>query len=401
MLKQARNAAVCATMGILLGGILLGGAALAQQGEQLRERVNSGTVTVVGGGVDDTLMMGELAEQLNRPGSIRILPITGEGGIQNIADILYLRGTDMAIVESDVLELIRRRNLYANLKRRLGVVAKLYIEEVHLLAHRSVRGFSDLAGKKVNFGAQGSGAYERSQLIFQALGVAPTPLSLNTREALAKVASGEIAAMVYVAPKPSVIVQQASLNEDVQLLSIPFAGDLTKIYVPSSITKADYPNLVAPDAAVKTLGVSAVLCVYNWDEPNERSEKVDNFVTTFFDDIQQMHGPQYHPKWKEVSLNAELPGWNRLEVAKLWLTKETAARRAREDQLLSGDTQEGLRKEFRAFLTSLEKSSSQQPAAAAAPQAVPAADEPQDQLSEDSLKALFTNFLEWRRQQTE
>ncbi len=46
MLKQARNAAVCATMGILLGGILLGGAALAQQGEQLRERVNSGTVTV-------------------------------------------------------------------------------------------------------------------------------------------------------------------------------------------------------------------------------------------------------------------------------------------------------------------------------------------------------------------
>ena len=361
MLKQARDAAVCAMLGILLGG-----PAQAQQSEQLRERVNSGTVTVVGGGVDDTLMMSELAEQLNRPGSIRILPITGEGGIQNIADILYLRGTDMAIVESDVLELIRRRNLYANLKRRLGVIAKLYIEEVHLLAHKSVGGFADLAGKKVNFGAQG----------------------------------GEIAAMVYVAPKPSVIVQQASLNENLQLLSIPFAGDLTQIYVPSSITKADYPNLVALDAAVKTLGVSAVLCVYNWDEPNERSEKVDNFVTTFFDNIQQMHGPQYHPKWQEVSLNAELPGWNRLEVAKLWLAKETAARRAREDQLLSGDTQEGLRKEFRAFLTSLEKSRSQQPATAA-PQTAPAAAEPQDQLSEDSLKALFTNFLEWRRQQTE
>lgn len=396
MLKQARNLAVCATLGVSFAG-----AALAQQSEQLRERVNSGTVTVVGGGVDDTLMMSELAEQLNRPGSIRILPITGEGGVQNIADILYLRGIDMAVIESDVLELIRKRNLYANLKRRLGVIAKLYIEEVHLLAHRSVRSISDLAGKKVNFGAQGSGGYERSQLIFQSLGVAPTPLSLSTREALAKVASGEIAAMVYVAPKPSPVIQQASRNQDVQLLSIPFAGDLTQIYVPSSITKADYPNLVAPDAAVKTLGVSAVLCVYNWDQPNERSEKVDNFVATFFDNIQQMHGAQYHPKWKEVSLNAELPGWQRLEVAKLWLSKETAARRAREDQLLADDTQEGLRKEFRAFLSSLEKSRSLQPAAAAAPQAAPATEDPEPQLSDDSLKTLFSNFLEWRRKQTE
>ena len=395
MLKQARNAAVYAMMGVLFGG-----AALAQQTEQLRERVNSGTVTVVGGGVDDTLMMSELAEELNLPGAIRILPITGEGGVQNIADILYLRGTDMAIVESDVLELIRKRNLYPNLERRVSVIAKLYIEEVHLLAHRSVRSFSDLAGKKVNFGIQGTGSYERSQQIFRSLGVAPTPLGLETREALAKVTSGEIAAMVYVAPKPSSFIQQASLGKDVHLLSIPFAGELTRSYVPASIGKADYPNLVSRDEAVKTLGVSAVLAVYNWDKPNDRSKKVDNFVATFFDNIQRMHGPQYHPKWREVSLSAELPGWQRLKVAQVWLSKEAAANRARQGQLLSGANQEGLRKEFRAFLSSLEKSRNLQPVAAA-PQQAPAEGGAKKALSDDSLKALFTNFLEWRRQQTE
>ncbi len=395
MLKQARNAAVYAMMGVLFSG-----AVLAQQTEQLRERVNSGTVTVVGGGVDDTFMMSELAEQLNLPGSIRILPITGEGGIQNVADILYLRGTDMAIVESDVLELIRKRNLYPNLERRVSVIAKLYIEEVHLLAHRSVRSFSDLAGKKVNFGVQGTGSYERSQRIFQSLGVAPTPMGLETREALAKVTSGEIAAMVYVAPKPSSFIQQASLGKDVHLLSIPFAGELTRSYVPASITKADYPNLVAKDEAVKTLGVSAVLAVYNWDKPNDRSVKVDNFVSTFFDNIQRMHGPQYHPKWREVSLSAELPGWRRLKVAQLWLSKEAAANRARQGQLITGANQEGLRKEFRAFLSSLEKSRNLQPVAAA-PQQAPADSGAKKPLSDDSLKALFTNFLEWRRQQTE
>ncbi len=396
MLKQARKSAVYA-----MAGVLFSGAALAQQTEQLRERVNSGTVTVVGGGVDDTFMMSELAEQLNLPGAIRILPVTGEGGIQNVADILYLRGIDMAIVESDVLELIRKRNLYPNLERRVAVLAKLYIEEVHLLAHRSVRSFSDLAGKKVNFGIQGSGAYERSQQIFQSLDVAPTPLSLGTLEALEQVTKGEIAAMVYVAPKPSSFIQQASLGKDVHLLSIPFAGALTQIYVPASITKADYPNLVAKDEAVKTLGVSAVLAVYNWDQPNERSEKVDNFVSTFFDNIQRMHAPQYHPKWKEVSLNAELPGWQRLKVAQVWLSQAAAARRAKEGQLITGEAQEGLRKEFRAFLSSLEKSRNLQPVAAA-PQPAPSdGGAAQDQLSDESLKALFTNFLEWRRQQTE
>ena len=399
MLRRARRAAIYAMMGVLFGS-----AAMAQKSEQLRERVNSGTVTVVGGGVDDTLMMSELAEQLNLPGAIRILPITGEGGVQNVADILYLRGIDMAIVESDVLELIRKRNLYPNLERRVAVVAKLYIEEIHLLAHRSIRSFSDLAGKRVNFGVQGSGAYERSQRIFQALGVAPTPLSLEKREALEQVSRGEIAAMVYVAPKPSSFVQQASQGGDVHLLSIPFAGELTRSYVPASISQADYPGLVTQGEAVKTLGVSAVLAVYNWEKPNERTEKVDNFVSTFFDNIQRMHAPQYHPKWKEVSLSAELPGWRRLKVAQLWLSQEAAARRAREGQLLSGAAQEGLRKEFRAFLSSLEKSRTLQPVAAnppAAPAGGGAGGAAGAGLSDDSLKALFTNFLEWRRQQTE
>lgn len=399
MFRQVRCLALTALL--VLGA---GSGAQAQQAEQLRERINSGTVTVVGGGVDDTFMMSELAEQLNLPGAIRILPVTGAGGVQNVADILYLRGIDMAVVESDILELIKERNLYPNLQRRVAVLAKLYVEEIHLLAHKSVRSVADLAGKRVNFGIQGSGAYERSQLIFQSLGIAPTPAALETREALEKVKSGELAAMIYVAPKPSSLLRQAALGGDVRLLSIPFEGSLTRTYLPARIGSADYPGLVGPEDEVKTLGVSSVLAVYNWAKPNERSEKVDNFVASFFDNIQRMHAPQYHPKWREVSVSAELPGWQRLASAQRWLAEAVAARDARGDQIITGATEEGLRKEFRNFLSSLERSRALQPPSTAAAPAAQGGSQPASadgQLSEESLKALFSNFLEWRREQTQ
>lgn len=382
-------------------GCILCGPAMAQQAEQLRERINKGTVTVVTGGFDDSLIMSELAEELNLPGSIRILPLTGDGGFQNVADILYLRGIDMAVIESDTLALLKRRNLYPNLQRRVNIISKLYIEEIHLIANRAIKSIAELAGRRVNFGIQGSGDYERSQLLFQAVGVSPTPVALEPSDALERVKNGSLAATILVAPKPSTFLRQADLGESVHLLSIPFAGSLVENYVPVSITKDDYPSLIDSAAGVKTLGVSAVMAVYNWPGVNERSRKVENFVATFFENIQKMHAPQYHPKWKEVTLNAELPGWNRLQVAQRWLADKAAEQQARRQQEIIGETAgEGLRAEFRNFLSALEKSRTLQPGqepAVATPSQTPA----QQPVSDEALQNLFTDFLEWRREQTQ
>src|SRR3954447_1864756 len=68
-------------------------------------QANSGTVGVVSGGVDGTYIRiaTDLAAVLDEGDQLRILPIAGKGSLQNVADILYLRGIDLGIVQSDVL----------------------------------------------------------------------------------------------------------------------------------------------------------------------------------------------------------------------------------------------------------------------------------------------------------
>jgi hypothetical protein len=42
-------------------------------------------------------------------------------------------------------------------------------------------------------------------------------------------------------------------------------------------------------------------------------------VDAFFTKFPALQNPPFHPKWKEVSLSAPLPGWTRLPVAQQWL----------------------------------------------------------------------------------
>jgi hypothetical protein len=70
---------------------------------------------------------------------------------------------------------------------------------------------------------------------------------------------------------------------------------------------------------VSTVAVGAVLAAYNWGEDNPRREKVTNFVNRFFDGFDTFLQAPYHPKWQEVDIRADLPGWRRLASAKDWL----------------------------------------------------------------------------------
>jgi uncharacterized protein len=45
----------------------------------------------------------DLAAVLDGGQTLRVLPVLGKGSLQNLADILYLRGIDVGIVQSDAL----------------------------------------------------------------------------------------------------------------------------------------------------------------------------------------------------------------------------------------------------------------------------------------------------------
>jgi uncharacterized protein len=112
--------------------------------------VNQGTVAIISGAINGTYIRiaSDLAAVLDKGDQLRILPIIGKGSVQNITDLLYLKGIDVGIVQSDVLSFILKRNLYPNIAQRIRYVTKLYNEEVHILAGKDVRRLFDLMARR-------------------------------------------------------------------------------------------------------------------------------------------------------------------------------------------------------------------------------------------------------------
>src|SRR5215468_6349319 len=99
----------------------------------------------------------DLANIIDDGATRRVLPVVGKGSLQNITDLRLLRGIDLAILQTDVLDYARQANYFPGVETWVSYIAKLYNEEVHLLAGRDVKGVADLANQKVNVDLRGAG----------------------------------------------------------------------------------------------------------------------------------------------------------------------------------------------------------------------------------------------------
>jgi hypothetical protein len=66
---------------------------------------------------------------------------------------------------------------------------------------------------------------------------------------------------------------------------------------------------------VPTVAVSAVLAAYNWEPNHPRQAKLTRFIERLYANFDRLLEPPFHPKWQEVDLKAEVPGWRRIEPA--------------------------------------------------------------------------------------
>jgi uncharacterized protein len=355
---------------MLCSSIAMSAPVAAQNGasyQQMVERVNRGTVRVISGGIGGTYIRiaTDLASVLNDGDRLRVLPMVGQGSVQNIADLLYLKGIDIGIVQSDVLSFIKRRDMYTGAEDRISYITKLYNEELHVVGAPDIGGIGDLAGRKVNFGVEGSGTAMTAETVFQNLGVEVEPVYHDQPLALQKVKDGEIAATLYVAGKPASAIGELRREDGFRLVPVGYDPALQQAYLPTTFTHQDYPSLVPEGSPVSTIAVGAVMAVYNWDPDRDRYTKVERFIDAFFSNFDKFLQEPRHPKWREVNLAAELPGWNRFKPAQDWLDQNRQTASAR------------IRQEFNAFLVD---------------QAGPA------QLSETQKDALFSEFVKWRQE---
>jgi TRAP transporter TAXI family solute receptor len=290
------------------------------------DKLNQNTITVVSGNPNGTYLYlaYDMSAVLDDGTALRVLPIIGKGGYQNVMDVLHLKGIDLCITQSNIMSYLKKTGEFGpNIEGRLSYLAKLYNEEMHVLAGPGVKSLQDLDGKKVNFSDVGSGTQFSTRLIFELLGIKATEINVGQADGYQMLKSGEIAATVLIAGKPTGSFAKFKLEPGMTLLPIPYTDVLEQDYFPAKLTHEDYPNLVAKDSAVETIAIGAVLAAYNWPRDTDRYRRVALFTDAFFNKFAEFQKPARHIKWKEANLSATLRGWRRFPAAEEWLAKHT------------------------------------------------------------------------------
>ena len=309
--------------GVLLGaGLAAGGAVLGRSAEAQTvapgnaaalARANTNVVGVISGGVDGTYIRiaADLSAVLDDGDRMRVLPMVGKGSVQNLSDIIYLRGVDIGIVQADVLAFTLQNRALPGVQQAINYITKLYDEEVHVLVRPEIGRVEDLAGKKVNVDGRGSGTSMTASLVFEKLQVAIEPTYDPQSVALKKLREGEIAGLVYVAGRPATLFRSIEADSGLHFVSLPAAPTLLATYLPAQLTNKDYPMLIGADDAVDTLAVGAVMATFGWKPGSDRYVKVAKFAQALSDKFAQLQLPPRHPKWRDVNFAAQVPGWTR------------------------------------------------------------------------------------------
>jgi len=281
--------------------------------EQWKAKLNANTVYIVAGSPEETYLdiTHDLAVLLSSD-NLRILPIVGMGGAQNIRDVLYLKGVDIGITSTQMLRYFASTGeLSAALDQQLTYITRLFPEEMHVVAGSGIKTIEDLKDKKVNFSDAGSSTQITARDVFGLLGIAVDEVNLSQADAIAAIKNGEIAATVVFSGKPAGIFSRISADDNLHLLEIPYTRTLENIYLPGQLEQTLYPGLIDKGRTVQTIAVDAVLITNNWQPASDRYRRVAKFVELLFSRFAEFKKRPRHPKWQEVDLSKELPGWQR------------------------------------------------------------------------------------------
>jgi uncharacterized protein len=306
--------------------------------EQKKLEANSSVVTIEAAGSGGTYL--PIAEDLQnilddpKGNTLRIIPLIGRGGGQNLSDLLFLRGVDVAIAQQEHFSYLKAQDprLFSNIENRIHYITKLYDSEFHLLAKKSINSYKDLEGKKVNLYKPMSASDIGGRTIFDLIGVHPIFVNYDLKTSIEMLKKGEIAATAYLGGAPVSGYAEVKDVQDIhfvpldeETLGANTYAKLLDVFLPANLNSTSYPVLIEPGRTVPTVASGAVLAAFAWPEGSAQHQKITNFVNKLFDNFDKFLQPPRHPKWREVNLSAEIPGWKRLKAAQTWLDTHKAS----------------------------------------------------------------------------
>jgi TRAP transporter TAXI family solute receptor len=369
---------LCVLIAAICAASLLAPAAIAQKRSKgydspgsIGARINANTIHVVSGNLNGTYLSiaYDLSAVLDDGDNLRILPVVGKGGGQNIRDVRFMKGVDIGITQANLLNVFRRSNEIGPIHDKVLYIARLFNEEMHVVvrADSGITSVEQLAGRTVNFSDVGSGTQLSTRDIFDRLGIAATEINMGQNDAFEALKKGEIAASVLIAGKPAGSTAKLRAADGFRILPVPFAKPLQSDYLPAVLTHADYPNLIERDRPVDTVAVGAALIAYNWPVDTDRYRRIAKFIEAFFPRLAEFRKPPRHPKWREANLGATVPGWKRFPAAEEWLRRHQPA-----------SAQSDVKERFERFLAGTGNAAA---------------------TSAEARERLFQEFLQWSRAQ--
>src|SRR5260370_25876291 len=119
----------------------------------------------------------------------------------------FLKGVEVGLTQLSVLNSFRSSNAtLGKYDDKIVYIAKLFNEEVHLIAGRDITSIEQLNGRKVNIDEVRSGTSQTMRDVFKRLGIKIEEVNVTQGLALEKLKTGEIAATASVYGKSSKLI---------------------------------------------------------------------------------------------------------------------------------------------------------------------------------------------------
>jgi TRAP-type uncharacterized transport system substrate-binding protein len=290
-----------------------------------KERINAWTVGLAGGLIEGAplRLAAEIARVVNEEDKLHVIPMVTRGATENVNSLLYLRGVDAAIINTDALDEYKAQVPF--IERRLVNILSLFPSELHIFVRPEIRSLEDLRGKKVNFNTQGTAAAYSGPLIFSRLGLDVEKMFIPHPVALEQMRRGELSAVVFISSKPIAAFLKGQWDPGYKFLAVEYNSKFEDYYLPASFDATDYPGLVLKNEQVATIAVPTILVSYNWSQKSDRYRRLARLVDHLFSRLDRLQSPGFDPKWKQVNLRANVPGLERFRPAQEWLDRPQAA----------------------------------------------------------------------------
>lgn len=315
---------------VILAGLANDVAAQGQNPQQRRElnymqqheRINAWTVGLAGGLLEGAplRLAAEMARVADDGPNMHVLPIVTRGPVENLNALLYLKGIDLAIINSDAMDEYKVQ--FPDLIKRVTYLLNLFPSELHILVRPEIQSLQDLAGKKVNFNTPGTAAAFSGPLIFSRLGINVDKTFIPHPVAMQQLRKGEMAAVVFITSKPVDAFVRGKWEPGFKFLPLPYEAKFEDYYLPASLEASDYPSLIKAGERISTIAVPTVLVAFNWPANSNRYQRVARFTDLLFSRIETLQGPAFDAKWKSISLGATVPGMARFPPAQAWLDRK-------------------------------------------------------------------------------